>query len=50
MADPRLITALDLPTTEAADALVAALGGACAFYKIGLQLLPGGGMGNDEED
>ncbi|TGY90530.1 orotidine-5'-phosphate decarboxylase [Marinicauda algicola] len=44
MADPRLITALDLPTTEAADALVAALGGACSFYKIGLQLLPVGGM------
>lgn len=44
MADTRLITALDQPSTEAADALVAALGGACSHYKIGLQLLPIGGM------
>lgn len=44
MADTRLITALDQPSTEAADALVAALGTACSHYKIGLQLLPIGGM------
>lgn len=44
MSDPRLITALDLSTTDAADALVGALGPACSFYKIGLQLLPVGGM------
>lgn len=44
MSDPRLITALDLPTTGAADALVTALGPACVHYKIGLQLLPVGGM------
>lgn len=44
MADTRLITALDLPSTEAASTLVAALGDACAHYKIGLQLLPIGGM------
>lgn len=44
MTDRRLITALDLPTTNDADALVETLGEACAHYKIGLQLLPIGGM------
>jgi len=44
MSDPRLITALDLPSVEAADALVVALNACCSHYKIGLQLLPVGGM------
>lgn len=43
-ADPRLITALDLPSTGAAQKLVSAIGDAGCFYKIGLQLLPVGGM------
>lgn len=43
-ADARLITALDLPSIEEAKALVAAIGDAGCFYKIGLQLLPVGGM------
>ena len=43
-ADARLITALDLPSVEDAKALVAAIGDAGCFYKIGLQLLPVGGM------
>jgi orotidine-5'-phosphate decarboxylase len=44
LADPRLIVPLDLPTREQAEAMVAALGEAVSFYKIGLQLLAGGGM------
>jgi orotidine-5'-phosphate decarboxylase len=44
LADPRLIVALDLPTRAGAEAMVEALGEAVAFYKIGLQLLAGGGM------
>ena len=44
MTDRRLITALDLPTINDAEALVETLGEACAHYKIGLQLLPIGGM------
>lgn len=44
MTDRRLITALDLPTIADAEALVETLGEACAHYKIGLQLLPIGGM------
>lgn len=44
MADPRLITALDLPSVAEAEALVERLGPACSHYKIGLQLLPVGGM------
>jgi orotidine-5'-phosphate decarboxylase len=44
MTDRRLITALDLPTINDAEALVETLGEACAHYKIGLQLLPMGGM------
>lgn len=43
-ADPRLITALDLPSTGAAQKLVNAIGDACCFYKIGLQLFPLAGM------
>jgi orotidine-5'-phosphate decarboxylase len=45
MVDPRLILALDLPTTEAARRLVDRLGDSIGFYKIGLQLLAGDGMG-----
>lgn len=44
MADPRLILALDLPTTGEARALVERLDGAVSFYKIGLQLLATDGM------
>jgi orotidine-5'-phosphate decarboxylase len=44
VADPRLIIPLDLPTRAAAAALVERLGDAVSFYKIGLQLLAGGGM------
>ncbi len=43
-ADPRLICALDLPDRRAAEAMVEALGPAVTFYKIGLELLAGGGM------
>lgn len=42
--DPRLIVALDQPTTAAAEAIVDRIGEAVSFYKIGLQLLPIGGM------
>jgi orotidine-5'-phosphate decarboxylase len=44
-ADRRLIVALDLPTAEEARALVASLSDAVSFYKVGLELLAGGGMG-----
>jgi orotidine-5'-phosphate decarboxylase len=40
----RLIVALDLPSVEAADALVARLGDAVSFYKIGYQLAYAGGL------
>lgn len=40
----RLIVALDLPSTEEAEALTLRCGDAVSFYKIGLQLLPVGGM------
>jgi orotidine-5'-phosphate decarboxylase len=43
-ADPRLITALDLPNVERAEALVERIGDAVSFYKIGLELLASGGM------
>ena len=43
-ADPRLIVALDVPTTGQAGSIVEAVGDAVSFYKIGLQLLPVGGM------
>ncbi len=44
-ADPRLITALDVPTPAEARALVDQLGAAVSFYKVGLELFgSGGGM------
>jgi orotidine-5'-phosphate decarboxylase len=44
--DPRerLIVALDLPSVAAAEAMVAKLGDAVAFYKIGYQLAFAGGL------
>ena len=39
----RLIVALDTPTVEAAEALVTRLGDAVVFYKIGMELIYGGG-------
>lgn len=42
VADPRLIVPLDLPTVEAARDMVARLGDAIAFYKVGLELFAGG--------
>ena len=44
MTDPRLILPLDLPTRAEAEAMVATLGDAMSFYKIGLQLLATEGM------
>ena len=44
-ADPRLIVALDYPDADAARVLVESLGGAVAYYKIGLTLLANGGLG-----
>jgi orotidine-5'-phosphate decarboxylase len=40
----RLIVALDLPSVEAAEAMVERLGDAVAFYKIGYQLAFAGGL------
>ena len=40
----RLIVALDMPTIEAARALVGKLGAAVGFYKIGLELVMSGGL------
>jgi orotidine-5'-phosphate decarboxylase len=40
----RLIVALDLPDVETASAMVARLGDAVSFYKIGLELTFGGGL------
>ncbi len=40
----RLIVALDVPSVEAAQALVARLGDAVSFYKIGYQLAFAGGL------
>jgi len=40
----RLIVALDLPSVEAAAAMVARLGDAVSFYKIGYQLAFAGGL------
>ncbi len=40
----RLIVALDLPTVAEAETLVAQLGEAGRFYKIGYQLIPIGGL------
>ncbi len=44
--DPRdrLIVALDLPTVAEAEAMVARIGDAATFYKIGLELTFGGGL------
>jgi len=43
-ADPRVIVALDLPARADAESMVERLGDSVSFYKIGLQLLAGGGM------
>jgi len=43
-ADPRLFVALDLPDIAAARAMTQRLGDSVASYKIGLQLLPIGGV------
>ena len=40
----RLIVALDLPSVEAAQAMVARLGDAVSFYKIGFELAFAGGL------
>jgi orotidine-5'-phosphate decarboxylase len=40
----RLIVALDLPSVEAAQSIVARLGAAVSFYKIGYQLAYAGGL------
>lgn len=40
----RLIVALDLPTVQAAEAMVVGLGDAASFYKVGLQLIYAGGI------
>lgn len=42
--DPRLYVALDCPSIDDAKALVQTLGDTITSYKIGLQLLPIGGM------
>ena len=39
----RLIVALDVPTAEEAQALVGRLGDSVSFYKIGMELIYGGG-------
>ena len=44
-ASERLIVALDLPSSDEARALVARLGDAATFYKIGLELVMAGGLG-----
>ena len=44
MSDARVFVALDLPRVEDARAVVDRLGDAVASYKIGLQLLPIGGV------
>ena len=43
-ARPRLIVALDVPSVAAAEAMVARLGEAVSFYKIGYQLAFAGGL------
>jgi len=40
----RLIVGLDLPTVKAAEAMVETLGDTVSFYKIGYQLVFGGGL------
>ncbi|MBB4197242.1 orotidine-5'-phosphate decarboxylase [Rhodoblastus sphagnicola] len=48
-ASDRLIVALDLPDVAAARDMVAALGDAVSFYKIGMELAYGGGLALVEE-
>jgi orotidine-5'-phosphate decarboxylase len=43
-AKDRLIVALDMPTSEEAQRLVAKLGDTVSFYKVGLELLFAGGL------
>jgi orotidine-5'-phosphate decarboxylase len=43
-AKDRLIVALDMPTLEEAQRLVATLGSTVTFYKVGLELLFAGGL------
>lgn len=46
----RLIVALDVPTVDAARAMVATLGDSATFYKVGMQLqFASGGMGYVQE-
>lgn len=40
----RLIVALDLPSVSAAEAMVHRLGDSVSFYKVGLELIYGGGL------
>jgi orotidine-5'-phosphate decarboxylase len=42
--DPRVICALDVPTTDEARVLVERIGDAVGFYKVGLQLFASDGM------
>jgi orotidine-5'-phosphate decarboxylase len=44
LSDHRLIVGLDVPDSKAARALVACLGDSVGFYKIGLGLVPVGGL------
>jgi orotidine-5'-phosphate decarboxylase len=44
VADDRLIVALDVPTAEAARSIVSGLGDTVSFYKVGHELLFGGGL------
>ncbi len=44
VSDPRLYVALDLPSISDAEAMVTTLGDSVESYKIGLQLLPIGGI------
>lgn len=41
----RLIVALDVATVADAEALVTRIGGAVTFYKVGMELVYGGGLG-----
>ena len=43
-ADHRLIVPLDVPTADEARVMVAALGDAISFYKVGLELFATDGM------
>ena len=49
LSDPRLFVALDLPSIDAARKMVARLSDSVDSYKIGLQLLPIGGVALGEE-